>query len=206
MLKIHHARHTRGLRVVWIAEELAIPYELNHVPFNPAAMRTDEFLNISMFGALPAIEDGGVRMVESGAICQYLTEKYGKAPFKRVLGDADYPAYLQWIHAGEATLTPPLGAIAQHTLIRPQEKRIPTIAAESADMFKQRLHVIEKWLHGRDRRDYLLGADMTAADVMVGYALHLADLFGLMQEAPNNVSDYWKRLQDRPAYQKAIAA
>ncbi|MBI1252065.1 MAG: glutathione S-transferase [Alphaproteobacteria bacterium] len=206
MLKIHHAAHARSLRVVWIAEELGVPYELKHVPFNPAAMRTDEFLSVSMFGALPAIEDGGVRMVESGAICQYLTEKYGKAPFKRVLGDADYPAYLQWIHAGEATMTPPLGAIAQHTVIRPEEKRMPLVAAEAAETFKERLGVLNKWLHGRDQNDYLLGADMTAADVMVGYALHLANFFGMMEGAPADAAAYWARLQSRPAYQKAVAA
>ena len=110
MLTIYHGKHTRSLRVVWLAEELGLHYGVKHTPFDPAALRTPEFLSVSPHGQLPAIEDGGTRMVESGAICQYLTEKYGKAPFKRMLGDADYPRYLQWLHAGEATLTPPLVA------------------------------------------------------------------------------------------------
>ncbi len=205
MLKIHHAQHARSLRVVWIAEELGVPYELKHTPFNPAALRADEFLSVSPFGALPAIEDGGVRMVESGAICQYLTEKYGKAPFKKTLADADYPAYLQWLHAGEATLTPPLSDIAQHSVVRPESKRIPALVPDAAERFKERLAVVDAALRGRDANDYLIGRDMTAADVMVGYALHLASLFGLMADAPQNVSGYWKRLQQRPAYQKAVA-
>ena len=115
MLKIYHSQQARSLRVVWLAEEIGMPHEIVHMPFNPAALKAEDFLRINPFGAVPAIEDGGVRMTESGAICQYLTEKYGHAPFKKVLGDADYPAYLQWIHAGEATMTPPLGAVAQHT-------------------------------------------------------------------------------------------
>jgi glutathione S-transferase len=89
MLTIYHGKHTRSLRVVWTAEELGLHYAIKHTPFDPAALRTPEFLTISPHGQLPAIEDGGTRMVESGAICQYLTERYGKHPFKRSLGDAD---------------------------------------------------------------------------------------------------------------------
>ena len=202
MLKIHHGKHTRSLRVVWIAEELGVAYESHHVPFNPATLKSEPFLSISPFGALPAIEDGGVRMVESGAICQYLTEKYGKHPFRRELGDPDYPTYLQWLHAGEATLTPPLGAIAQHTSIRPENMRIPQVAAEAVETFKERLKVLDAHLGGKH---FILGAEMSAADVMVGYALHLAALFGLMKEAPAHVGAYWKRLGARPAYERAAA-
>ncbi|KAF0177109.1 MAG: glutathione S-transferase family protein [Hyphomonadaceae bacterium] len=202
MLKIHHSKHTRSLRVVWIAEELGVTYESHHVPFDPATLKSDEFLTVSPFGALPAIEDGGVRMVESGAICQYLTEKYGKHPFRREMGDPLYPLYLQWLHAGEATLTPPLANIAQHTSIRPESRRIPQVAAESVETFNERLQVLDRHLAGKH---YLLGADMCAADVMVGYALHLASLFKLLDNAPMHVKDYWKRLSSRPAYQRAAA-
>lgn len=201
MLKIHHGKHTRSLRVVWIAEELGVPYESHHVPFDPATLKSDAFLSISPFGALPAIEDGGVRMVESGAICQYLTEKYGKHPFRRELGDPDYPTYLQWLHAGEATLTPPLANIAQHTSIRPEAMRIPQVASESVATFRERLAVLDAHLNGKH---YLLGAEMSAADVMVGYALHLASLFKLLEDAPAHVGAYWKRLAARPAYKRAV--
>jgi glutathione S-transferase len=203
MLTIYHGKHTRSLRVVWTAEELGLHYAIKHTPFDPAALRTPEFLTISPHGQLPAIEDGGTRMVESGAICQYLTERYGKHPFKRSLGDADYPRYLQWLHAGEATLTPPLTALAQHTMLRTAEKRVPMIAGEAAETFKERLAVLDAHL---GETGYLLGTDFTAADVMVGYALHLAALMGLMADAPDDVAKYWKRLSERPAYQKAIAA
>ena len=202
MLKIHHGQHTRSLRVVWIAEELGVTYESNHVPFDPATLKSDAFLSISPFGALPAIEDGGVRMVESGAICQYLTEKYGKHPFRRELGDANYPTYLQWLHAGEATMTPPLGVIAQHTRFRPEPMRIPQMASEAAETLRERIAVLDAHLNGKH---FLLGADMSAADVMVGYALHLGALFGLMRDAPPHAGAYWKRLSARAAYQRAVA-
>ncbi len=202
MLKIYHAKHTRGLRVVWTAEELGIPYELKHLPFNPAALKSDEFLQINPFGALPAIEDGGVKMTESGAICQYLTEKFGKPPFRRTLADPDYAAYLQWTHAGEATLTPALSLIIAHTR-GPEDHRVPRIADENVDKFKSHLEIIARAVH---TKDYLLGRDFTLADVMVGYALHLSSLFRLMDDAPANAKAYWERLKARPAYQKAVAA
>ena len=91
MLKIYHSQQARSLRVVWLAEEIGMPHEIMHMPFNPAALKAEEFLRVNPFGAVPAIEDGGVRMTESGAICQYLTEKYGHAPFKKVLGDRSIP-------------------------------------------------------------------------------------------------------------------
>lgn len=203
MLKIYHSKHARSLRVVWLAEEIGMPHEITHVPFNPAALRSEEFLKVNPFAAVPAIEDGGVRMVESGAICQYLTEKYAHAPFKRTLGDADYPGYLQWIHAGEATLTPPLAAIAQHTMMRPVERRIGIVAEEAAATFRERLAVLDAHL---GETGYLLGDDFCAADVMVGYALHLAALLGLMADAPDDVAKYWARLSSREAYQRAVGA
>ena len=144
-----------------------------------------------------------MRMAESGAICQYLTERYGRAPFKRAFGDPDYPAYLQWIHAGEATLAPPLIAIAQHTMMWPEAKRAPHVAVDAADTFRNRLQVLDRALTGRH---FLLGSDMSAADVMVGYAFVLAGFFKLMGDAPPHVAAYWRRLQDRPAFQKAMSA
>lgn len=203
MLKIFHSRHARSLRVVWTAEELGLHYEIKHMPFDPAALRADEYLQVNPFGAVPAIEDGGVRMTESGAICQYLTERYGKAPFRRQLGDPDYPAYLQWLHAGEATLSPPLAAVAAHTMLRPEPRRIPIVAEESAERFREHVKVLDQQL---GETGFLLGNDFTAADVMVGYALHLASLMGLMRDVPDDVGKYWKRLSERPAYQKAVAA
>lgn len=203
MLIIHHAKHARSTRVVWLAEELGVPYEIRHKPFDPAVLKADDFLAVSPFGKVPAIEDGGVRMVESGAICQYLAERYGKGAFVRKLGDADYPAYLQWIHAGEATITPPLVAIAAHTMMRPPEKRIAAVASEAAETFREQMKAFDRTL---GETGYLLGSDFTVADVMVGYALHVANLLGLVADAPDDVAKYWKRLSERPAYQRAIAA
>lgn len=203
MLKIYHAKHARSLRVVWLAEELGVPFEVKHMPFDPSALQSDEYLAVNPFGAVPAIEDGGVRMTESGAICHYLTERYGEAPFKRSLGDPDYPAYLQWLHAGEATLTPPLVSILAHTMMRPTEKRVAMLAGEGVERFHAHMRVLDKQMgsHG-----YLLGDELSAADVMVGYALHIAALLRLMGDVPADVAAYWARLSARPAYQRAVAA
>jgi glutathione S-transferase len=85
--------------------------------------------------------------------------------------------------------------------LRPEATRIPQVASEAAETFRERLKVLDAHLGGKH---YLLGADMSAADVMVGYALHLASLFRLMADAPPHVGAYWKRLSARAAYKAAL--
>jgi glutathione S-transferase len=77
------------------------------------------------------------------------------------------------------------------------------IAGEATEIFRERMKVLDRTL---GEEGYLLGHDFTAADVMVGYALHLAALFNLLVEAPDDVQKYWQRLSSREAYQKAVAA
>ncbi|HWP64789.1 MAG TPA: glutathione S-transferase family protein [Candidatus Limnocylindria bacterium] len=202
MLKLHHASKTRSVRVLWLLEELGVPYELNVVPFTQEFLKSPAFLRVNPCGSLPAIEDDGVVMFESGAILEYLLERYGNGRLAVAPGSPARPRYLQWFHFGEATLLPPLGDIAQHALFRPEAERIPAMVADGQRRAAARLDVLEQALAASP---YLCGDAFTAADVMVGYGVAIARLLGVVGERHPNVAAYLARLEARPAFQKAFA-
>ena len=139
---------------------------------------------------------------ESGAILQYLLEKHGNGKLEPKPGSAARGRYLHWFHFAEATMMVPIGNIAQHSFIRPEDKRIPQVAAESVESTKKMLGILEKELAGKD---YICGSDFTAADIMLGYDLLLCKMFGLLSDDLKNVNAYFGRLASRPAFQKATA-
>ena len=199
-MKIYHAANARSMRVIWAAEELGLPYELQTLNFTPEELKSPAYLAVHPLGAVPAIDDDGLVLHESGAIVQYLQSKAGNrlqpAPDGR-----DYGRYLQWFHFAEATAMPPLSTIAQNAMLKPEEKRIPATIPEAAEKFGQIVAVIERELQDRD---YIAGAGFTAADIMLGYALHLGALLGLLGDAAPKTKAYYERLAARPGFRKAL--
>jgi len=197
-LKLYHAPGTRSLRILWLLEELGLPYELETVAFT---LPTTPFTQTSPFGKLPAIEDGDVTMVESGAILEYILERYGRGRLAPAVGTPQRAAFLQWVHFAEATAMPPFGEIVRHTLFKPEAERIPAVVADARARAAAGLAVLEQALSGRD---YLLGSDFSAADVMMGYTLLSARWHGVLSDAYPNLVRYMARLEARPAFQKAL--
>ncbi|MFA7638754.1 MAG: glutathione S-transferase family protein [Parvibaculum sp.] len=202
MLKIYHAKNTRSVRILWLCEELGIPYDLKTLAFSPDTLQSPEYLAVHPLGKVPAIEDEGEVMNESGAISQYLLEKHGNGRLEPKPGSAKRKRFLHWFHFAEATLMVPIGNIAQHTLIRPEDKRIPQVAAEAVESTKKMLAIVEANLEGLE---YICGDEFTAADIMLGYALMLCSLFGLLTNEFPKVKAYYERISSRPAFAKATA-
>src|SRR6201991_4489019 len=94
----------RGFRVVWLLEEMGIPYRLRPVDLLAGVEKDAEFLAINPAGFIPAIQDGDVTMVESIAIMEYLMARYGPTPPAPAPRDPTVPAYQQFLHLGEAGL------------------------------------------------------------------------------------------------------
>ena len=115
MLKIFHARGSRSLRVIWMAEEMGLDYEL--LP-EAIGRSSPEFIAINPARGLPAIIDGEVSMSESVAIMQYLAARYGPTPLAPASDDPTYPAYLQYLIYGEASLSAFLNALVATRLLR----------------------------------------------------------------------------------------
>src|SRR5690606_27974191 len=161
MLKVYHAQNTRSVRIVWLCEELGIPYELKTLKFAPEDLQSETYLAIHPLGKVPSIDDDGLILNESGAIAQYLLAKHGKGRLEPKPGTDEFGKYLHWFHFAEATFMGPLGNIAQHSYIRPEDQRIPQVAAEAAEGAKKILGILDRELADKD---YICGTEFTAAD------------------------------------------
>ena len=200
MIKLYHAALTRSVRILWLLEELGLRYELATVTFVPPAV---PFSQPTPFGKLPVIEDGELTMFESGAILEYILERYGEGRLAPRPGTPLRGRFLQWVHFAEATAFPPLGEISWHTVFKPERERIPAVVADARAKAAAALRVLEDALAGKQ---YILGADFSGADVMLGYTLMSAKFFGVLGDESPNTNAYFMRLMARPAFQKAVSA
>ena len=207
MITLHHSLGARSFRPLWMLEELGLPYELKVWPFPPRVHRKD-YLEANPLGTVPLMVDGAVRMTESAAICEYLVVRNGPTPLQVRPDEAEFGAWLNWLHLGEATLTFPQTLVLRYGRFEPTERRQPQVVADYTQWFLSRLRGVEVALaplDGRAARDWLCADRFTAADVSVGYALLLADQIGLADHFKPAVQAYWQRLQQRPAFRRALA-
>ncbi len=200
MIKLYHAPRTRSVRIYWLLEELALPYELETVAFTPPLPPLRPFAQRSPFGKVPAIQDGDVTMFESGAILEYVLERYGQGRLMPAPGAPQRGPFLQWVHFAEATLFLPLGNIAWH-MFRQDAESIPEALADYRTWAAASLDTLEHALSGRD---YLLGSEFSGADIMMGYTVECAKWFSLLNDNYPSVTAYLARLEARPAFQKAM--
>lgn len=202
MLKVYHAPNTRSVRVLWLLEELGAPYEKKTVEFDPKYLQSPAHLAIHPLGKLPAIDDDGLLLNESGAIVQYILAKHAGSHLEPKLGTPAYGKYLQWLHFAEATFMPPVSQIIQHTFRKPEAERVASVLVEAQETLKKVLGVLDEALSGKK---FICGDEFTAADIMLGYDLLLCKLIGVSLDNYANISGYFGALAARPAFLKASA-
>jgi len=203
MITLHHCVSARSFRPLWMLEELGVPYTLRMLPFPPRALAR-EFLADNPLGTVPLLVDGDTRMTESAAICQYLAARHSPGQLDVPLTDPAYGAYLNWLHMGEATLTFPQTLVLRYTHFEPEERKQPQVAQDYSRWFLARLKAMDAAL--QQQQEFLCAGRFTAADVSVHYALMLAGHLGLATQFPDAVRDYHQRLEQRPAFQRALQA
>ncbi len=201
MLTIYHTPQTRSLRIVWLAEEMGIAYQTVSVAFG--GPYPDEFKTVSPLGQLPAITDGAVTMIESIAIMQYLLAKHGPSPLAVAADEPEFPAYLQYLEYGEASLCAMGNAMVATRFMAPKEERGNWTSTYIVTALNKRVGVIESVLD--DGRAYIAAGRFTAADISVGFGLLAMKFFGGEDLGPA-ASAYLERLCARPAFQRAQAA
>lgn len=199
-IQLYHCTQARSMRPLWALEEMGLPYELHVMQFPPRVFHK-EYKAINPLGTIPCMIDGDVVMTESAGICQYLADVYGPTPLGVTPDEPEYGTYLNWLHRSDATLTFPQTLVLRYSQLEPEERRIPQVVEDYKAWFLGRLKSVEAGLEGRD---YLCGERFTMADVAVGYALLLASNLGMAEEFTPNIKAYFARLQERPAYQRAL--
>ncbi len=203
MITLHHCVSARSFRPLWMLEEIGLPYQLRMLAFPPRVMAR-HFLQDNPLGTVPLLLDGHTRMTESAAMCQYLAARYSQGVLDLPVNDPCYGAYLNWLHMGEATLTFPQTLVLRYACFEPAERRLPQVAEDYSRWFLSRLKAVDTAL--QHQQAFLCAERFTAADVSVGYALLLAQHLGLEPRFTEKVSQYWQHQQQRPAFQRALAA
>ena len=190
----------RGFRVVWLLEEMGLPYRLRDVDLLAGVENDAEFLEINPGGFIPAIRDGEVTMVESIAIMEYLVGRYGPTNLAPGVQEAAFPTYQQFLHLGEAGLAASIYFVSGARHIAPEGERDNWSARQAMEVFTTRLTLVTRQL---ERAPYLAGGAFTAADISVGYALEMArkNAGVVLGDAEQ---DYVARLRERGGYQRAL--
>ena len=199
MITVYGAPPTRAMRAIWMLEEMGLPYEVRRVDF-AKRLEDADFLEVSPTGSFPALRDGDVRVMESGAILEYLGAKYGPTPLTPTIADATYPAYISFLHFGEGSLSAPLNVTIGSMFFAPEDQKQNWGSSFAIDSFVRKSAALIEPLR---RGPYLTGATFTAADISCGYALGLARFLGVAERFDPVLREYAERLTARPAFQRA---
>ena len=213
MITVHHLNNSRSQRVLWLLEELDVPYEVKRYERDPATMRAPASLRaVHPLGKSPVITDEGRVMAESGAIIDYLVERHGQGRLVPPAGTEARLRYTYWLHYAEGSAMPPL--LIKLVLSRIKSAPMPFFARPIAraivdraldgfvePQIKLHLDYIESELAGRP---WFTGADFTAADIEMSFPLEAAAARGGLDETRPKAMDFLRRAQARPAYRRAL--
>ena len=203
MLKIYHSKQSRSMRVVWLCEEIGLSYALEELGMFTAEMKTRDYLSIHPLGKVPAIDDDGFVLWETGAIFEYLVARYGDEALIPPRSTRAGALAAQWIGYGENPLTIIMGEIAAHSGPIPDDMKIPALVDRGCDIAPALVGVVERALGDQP---YILGDEFSAADIMLGFGLHIARHLTFVSEETPRTLAYCERLTNRPAFQKAAIA
>jgi glutathione S-transferase len=196
MVTVHHLNNSRSQRILWLLEEIGTPYGIvKYQRMAPVPLAPPELKQVHPLGKSPVITDGGKTIAESGAIVEYLIDRYGKGRFKPAIGGDDYWKYVEWMHYAEGSAMPPLVmALILGFLGDAGAPLQPHLDSQ----IEAQLAYIEQGLGGRD---FFVGDDLTGADIQLLFVLEAA---GARLDAHRSLVAYRDRMQARPAYRRAL--
>lgn len=201
MLTVHHLGKSQSERIVWLCEELGLPYELKIYDRDPVTrLAPPEYKALHPMGAAPVIDDGGVVLAESGAIVDYLVAKYGNGRLMLGPDHPDFPHFVYWFHFANGTLQPATGRnMILGRLDLPHDN--PVLRAMNA-----RLDLALGQVQSRLAKvDYLAGGTFTTADIMIVFTLTTMRVFLPFGLSPYPaILGYLQRIGRRDAYQRAM--
>jgi glutathione S-transferase len=212
MIVVHHLNNSRSQRVLWLLEELGVPYEIKRYQRDAKTMLAPpELKAVHALGKSPVIQDGAVTLAESGAILEYLVERHGQGRLAPAPGTPERLRYTYWMHFAEGSAMPPL--LLKLIFDRIEKAPMPffvkpvarTIAQRAKAGFVQpnidrNLDYMEAELQGRD---WFAGAEFSAADIQMSFPLEAAQARGGLDARRPRLLDFLARIHARPAYRRA---
>jgi len=201
MLIVHHLGKSQSERVVWLCEELEIPYELKCYARDAKTMLAPaDYKALHSIGSAPVINDGGLVLAESGAIVDYIVAKYGKGRLTLGAGDPDFAPFLYWFHFANGTLQANLGRLMILNRLKLADDN-PILLATKARVDRA-FELVEARM---GEAEYLAGRAFTTADIMMGFSLTTMRYFQPYDLARYpNITGYLARIGARPAYRRAM--
>ncbi len=200
-LVLHHCPEARSMRALWLIHELNLSVDVVAHAFGDE-LRTPEYLAIHPLGRVPCLQIGDETIFESGAITQVLCERYDDGSLHRAPDHPERAQWLQWVHYSETMAVHAANLTQQFIALNAPELRSPTVIKLEKRRLEKTLEVVETRL---EHRDYLLDSGFSAADISVGYSVHVARLFTDLELFPKT-NAYYRRLAARPAFQKSLPA
>lgn len=212
MITVHHLNNSRSQRVLWLLEELGLPYEVKRYERDAkTSLAPPELKAVHPLGKSPVITDGGLTVAESGAIIEYLVDKYGNGRLKPT-GEQELLHYRYFMHFAEGSAMPPLVMKLVFNKIKrtPMPFFVKPVARGIADkvlssFVQPNIDAQLKFLEGElSRRPWFAGAEFSAADVQMSFPVEAAAARGGAMGAYPKLGEFLNRIHARPAYQQAL--
>lgn len=213
MITVHHLNNSRSQRVLWLLEELGVPYEVKRYQRDPVTMLAPPSLRaVHPLGKSPVITDGDTTVAESGAIIEYLVGKYGRGRLVPAEGTPERLRYTYWLHYAEGSAMPPLllklifDKVEQSPMpffVKPIARGIwaKVKSAFITPQIETHFDFMEAEL---GKAPWFAGPEFTAADIQMSYPLEAASQRGGVDRTRPNLVDFLKRIHARPAYARAL--
>jgi glutathione S-transferase len=213
MITLHHLNNSRSQRILWLMEELGLPYEIQRYQRDPRTMLAPPSLRaVHPLGKSPVITDGELTLAESGAIIDYLVARYGAGRLAPAAGTADHLRYTYWMHYAEGSAMPPL--LLKLVFDKVENSPMPffakPIARAIAGKVKKPLSSRSSgstWTSSKCRCPRAAGLpapSFSGADIQMSFPLEAAAARGGLNESRPRLMDFLARIHARPAYQRAI--
>ena len=200
-MKLYHQPRTRSSRVRWLIAELGIPCDMQPINvFAGEGRKPDYQQAVHPHGFVPALEDDGVVLIESSAICMYLADRYGDGRLAPKVGTMERGKYYEWMVYVPATADPCLETIMFHTMFLPEEKRLPQLVDRAKKTWTTKIE--PRFTAALTAAPFVLGETFSAADVLVAGALTWARMANVLGDAPA-LTRYLETITARPAFIEA---
>lgn len=200
-MKIHGAVASRTRRCLWTAEEAGAEYELVRVNLSKGEHHSEAYSRLNPNGRVPALEDEGLVLFESGAICQYIARKHPDARLLPAPNTRDAALHDQWMFWAVSEIEQSLWSMGKHRIALPEEYRIDAMQRTALFEWQRAKAVLDDALDGRD---FIVGDHLTVADIMIAHMLYWARSMNVPFES-DNLERYHDALIARPAFQATRA-